>query len=191
METFLKIVAADLYSRKSGNLGRTAVVFPNKRASLFFNEYLSQQSDAPLWSPAYISISELFRNLSPLETGDSIKLICELYKVFREQTQSQETLDDFYFWGELLLSDFDDADKNMVDTQRLFTNLQELKELMNDYTFMDKEQEEAIRQFFQNFSIERRTALKERFISIWDKLGDIYHRYREVLQSQQIAHNIE
>ena len=72
METFLKIVAADLYSRKSGNLGRTAVVFPNKRASLFFNEYLSQQSDAPLWSPAYISISELFRNLSPLETGDSI-----------------------------------------------------------------------------------------------------------------------
>ena len=81
METFLKIVAADLYSRKSGNLGRTAVVFPNKRASLFFNEYLSQQSDAPLWSPAYISISELFRNLSPLETGDSIKLICELYKV--------------------------------------------------------------------------------------------------------------
>ena len=188
METFLKIVAADLYSRKSGNLGRTAVVFPNKRASLFFNEYLSQQSDAPLWSPAYISISELFRNLSPLETGDSIKLICELYKVFREQTQSQETLDDFYFWGELLLSDFDDADKNMVDTHRLFTNLQELKELMNDYTFMDKEQEEAIRQFFQNFSIERRTALKERFISIWDKLGDIYHRYREVLQSQQIAY---
>lgn len=188
MESFLKIVAADLYSRMNGNLGRTAVIFPNKRASLFFNEYLAQQSDRPLWSPAYISISELFRNLSPWEVGDSVKLVCELYKVFRKQTQSKETLDEFYFWGELLLSDFDDADKNMVETGRLFTNLKELHAMMNDYTFMDKEQEEAIQQFFQNFSIERRTALKERFISIWDELGHIYTQYREVLESQQIAY---
>lgn len=188
MESFLKIVAADLYSRMNGNLGRTAVIFPNKRASLFFNEYLAQQTERPLWSPAYISISELFRNLSPWEVGDSVKLVCELYKVFRKQTQSKETLDEFYFWGELLLSDFDDADKNMVETGRLFTNLKELHAMMNDYTFMDKEQEEAIQQFFQNFSIERRTALKERFISIWDELGHIYTQYREVLESQQIAY---
>ena len=144
METFLKSVASDLYSRSQGNLARTAVVFPNKRASLFFNEYLAKEAGKPIWSPAYLTISELFRSLSTTEVADPVKLVCLLYKVYKEVTQSNERLDDFYFWGELLISDFDDVDKNMADTHSLFTNLQELKNLMNDLTFMDKEQEEAI-----------------------------------------------
>ena len=188
MESFLKHVAADLYRRKEGNLARTAIVFPNKRAGLFFNEYLAELSDTPIWSPAYLSISELFRGLSSWEIGDPVKLVCELYKEFCTHTQSKETLDDFYFWGELLLSDFDDVDKNMVPTDKLFKNLQELRALMDDYTFMDEEQVEAIQQFFQNFSIERRTALKEKFISMWDVLGDIYQSFRTNLKSQGIAY---
>ena len=188
METFLKSVANDLYKRQQGNLARTAVVFPNKRAGLFFNEYLAKVADGkPIWSPAYITISELFRSLSAWEVGDPIKLVCELYKVFRQVTQSNESLDDFYFWGEMLISDFDDADKNMVDTHRLFSNLQELKD-MDDLSFMDKEQEEAIQQFFVNFSIDKRTALKERFISMWNVLGDIYTQYKESLKQQEIAY---
>lgn len=188
MESFLKLVAADLYKHTKGNLAHIAVVFPNKRAGLFFNEYLAQESDSPIWSPAYVSISELFRSLSPWEVGDPVKLVCELYKIFRRETQSTETLDDFYFWGEMLISDFDDADKNKVDTDKLFSNLQDLRNIMDDYTFIDDEQEEAIRQFFQNFSIERRTALKERFISLWDVLGNIYKGFRESLASQNIAY---
>lgn len=188
MESFLKLVAADLYKHTEGNLAHTAVVFPNKRAGLFFNEYLAQESESPIWSPAYVSISELFRSLSPWEVGDPVKLVCELYKIFRRETQRTETLDDFYFWGEMLISDFDDADKNKVDTDKLFSNLQDLRNIMDDYTFIDDEQEEAIRQFFQNFSIERRTALKERFISLWDVLGNIYKGFRESLASQNIAY---
>ena len=188
MESFLKLVAADLYKHTEGNLAHTAVVFPNKRAGLFFNEYLAQESESPIWSPAYVSISELFRSLSPWEVGDPVKLVCELYKIFRRETQSTETLDDFYFWGEMLISDFDDADKNRVDTDKLFSNLQDLRNIMDDYTFIDDEQEEAIRQFFQNFSIERRTALKERFISLWNVLGNIYKGFRESLASQNIAY---
>ena len=188
MQTFLQLVAQDLYQKIGNDLSRVAIVFPNKRASLFFNEYLAMQSDRPIWSPAYVSISELFRQLSPWKSGDPIRLVCELYKVFREETRSEETLDDFYFWGELLISDFDDVDKNLVDADRLFSNLQDLKNIMDDYDFLDSEQEEAIRQFFQNFSIERRTQLKEKFISLWDKLGDIYHHYRHNLAELGIAY---
>ena len=188
MQTFLQLVAQDLYQKIGNDLSRVAIVFPNKRASLFFNEYLAMQSDRPIWSPAYVSISELFRQLSPWKSGDPIRLVCELYKVFREETRSEETLDDFYFWGELLISDFDDVDKNLVDADRLFSNLQDLKNIMDDYDFLDSEQEEAIRQFFQNFSIERRTQLKEKFISLWDKLGDIYHHYRRNLEELGIAY---
>jgi CRISPR/Cas system-associated exonuclease Cas4 (RecB family) len=188
MQTFLELVARDLYAKTGNHLSRTAVVFPNKRARLFFNEHLAAQSDQPVWSPAYISISELFGQLSPWKAGDPIRLVCELYRIFSEETQSTETLDDFYFWGELLIGDFDDVDKNLVDADRLFSNLQDLHNLTDDYHFLDSEQEEAIRQFFRNFSIERHTLLKERFISLWDKLGAIYRRYRQRLAGLGIAY---
>lgn len=188
MKTFLQLVAQDLHSKIGNDLSRVAIVFPNKRASLFFNEHLASQSDHPIWSPAYVSISELFQQLSDQKLGDPIRLVCELYKIFREETKSEESLDDFYFWGELLISDFDDVDKNLVDADKLFTNLQDLKNIMDDFDFLDKEQEDAIRQFFQNFSIEKHTKLKEKFISLWDKLGDIYRSYRSQLASLSIAY---
>lgn len=188
METFLQLVAQDLYKKTGNDLSRTVVVFPNKRASLFFNEQLAAQSDRPLWSPTYVSISDLFRQLSPWKAGDPIRLVCELYRVFREETKSEETLDDFYFWGELLISDFDDVDKNLVDADRLFGNLQDLKNIMNIPDYLSQEQEEAIQEFFRNFSIEKRTELKEKFISLWDKLGDIYRHYRKRLAELGIAY---
>ena len=188
MQPFLQLVAHDLYTKIGNDLSRTVLVFPNKRANLFFNEYLAEESDQPIWSPAAMSISDLLQKLSVQKAGDPIRLVCELYKVFKEETESRETLDDFYFWGELLISESYYVDKNIVDADKLFSNLQDLKNLMDDYEFLDEEQEEAIRQFFQNFSIERRTELKEKFISLWDKLGIIYHRYREKLAELGIAY---
>lgn len=188
IDSFLKLVADDLYRRTEGDLAHTCVVFPNKRASLFFNEYLAKETEAPIWSPAYVSISELFHSLSTLKAGDPLKLVCELYKVFRRETQSSETLDDFYFWGEMLINDFDDVDKNLADTDKLFANLKDLRTIIDDHTFIDTEQEEAIKQFFQNFSVERRTALKERFISMWDVLGKIYTGFHDALAAQSIGY---
>jgi CRISPR/Cas system-associated exonuclease Cas4 (RecB family) len=188
METFLKLVAQDLHDKIGDDLSRVAIVFPNKRAGLFFNEHLAELSERPVWSPAYVSISELFQQLSQLKLGDSITLVCELYKIFTAETKSEETLDDFYFWGELLIGDFDDVDKNMVEADKLFSNLQELKAIMDGYDFIDPEQEEAIKQFFQNFSIERRTALKEKFISLWDRLGNIYTGFKKRLAEMGIAY---
>ncbi len=188
METFLQLVARDLYHKIGNDLSRTAVVFPNKRASLFFNEYLAGQCCQPLWSPAYVSISELFQQLSTLKSGDPIQLVCELYKIFCTETGSQEALDDFYFWGELLISDFDDIDKNLVDAKRLFSNLQDLRTLADDPTFLSPEQGKALQQFFLNFSIEQRTELKRRFITLWDKLGSIYVKYQERLSDLNIAY---
>lgn len=188
METFLKQVAHDLYNKTEGNFTKVAIVFPNKRASLFFNEYLAQESDRPIWSPTYVSISELFRQSSDLSIADPIKLVCNLYKVFQKATGNKETLDDFYFWGEMLIADFDDADKNMADTHALFSNLKDLNELMDNYDFLEEGQKEALSQFFHNFSINQVTELKQRFISMWNVLGDIYTEYKALLESQSIAY---
>ena len=188
MDPFLKLVAEDLYRKLGGDMSSTALVFPNKRAGLFFDEYLSSCSDKPVWAPAYITISELFRSLSPgTQVADPIKQICELYKVFISATKSNESLDEFYFWGEMLMSDFDDIDKNMANSDLLFSNLKDLKAMdVSDY--LTSEQEKAIKQFFENFSIEKSTELKEKFISMWNVLGYIYKVMRENLRKQHLAY---
>lgn len=187
METFLELVAEDLYDKLHGNLSNTAVVFPNKRAGLFFNEYLARKAGQPVWTPAYLTISELFRSMTDRKLGDPIELVCRLYKVFKEATHSTETLDEFYSWGELLISDFDDIDKNLVDAVALFTNLQDLKEF-DSLDFLTEEQEEVVRHFFQNFSSSNTTELKQRFISLWNVLGTVYQNFRKKLEEQNIAY---
>src|SRR5574344_2863543 len=132
--TFLDHVAADIISKYGTDLTRVAVVFPNKRASLFLNTSLARIANRPIWSPRYITISDLFRRHSTLTVGDPLKLICALYKVYVQMTGSDETLDRFFSWGQLMISDFDDIDKNMADADRVFANVSNLHE-MDDNSF--------------------------------------------------------
>ena len=113
MKAFLEYVAEDIICKYGTNLSKIVVVFPNKRASLFMNEYLVRVAGKPIWAPTYITVSELFRRHSKLMEGDQIKLICDLHKTFTACTKIDETLDHFYGWGQLLLADFDDLDKNL------------------------------------------------------------------------------
>ena len=64
MISFLENVSHDIINKFGYDLSRTAIVFPNKRASLFMDEYLSRIAQRPMWSPAYMTISDLFRHHS-------------------------------------------------------------------------------------------------------------------------------
>ena len=183
MKSFLEKVAADLLKRFDNDLSRVAVVFPNKRASLFLNEHLARLAGKPLWSPAYITISDLFRSHSELKVADPILLVCELHKVFIEATGMDETLDHFYGWGQLLLADFDDLDKNMGPADQVFKNLRDIHEL-DDISYLTDEQREMIRRFFSNFSEDHNSELKQRL----SRIGTIYHLFNERLASQQICY---
>ncbi len=187
MSTFLEYVAADLISKYGTNLSRVTVVFPNKRASLFLNEYLARLTGKPLWSPAYITISELFRSHSDLKVADPIKLVCDLYKCFTQCTGIDETLDHFYGWGQLLLADFDDLDKNVAPADKVFANLRDIHEL-DDISYLTEEQREMIRRFFSNFSEDHNSELKQRFLRLWSHIGDIYRTFNERLAAEQLAY---
>ena len=187
MKTFLEYVAADIINKYGTSLSRTAVVFPNKRASLFMNEHLARLAGRPLWSPAYITISDLFRQHSPLTVGDPIKLICDLHKSFTACTGIDETLDHFYGWGQLLLADFDDIDKNMADAQQVFANLRDLHEY-DDISYLTPEQTAMLKRFFASFSDSQDSKLKQKFLELWSHFYDIYQHFRQHLQSQNIAY---
>ena len=187
MKSFLEYVARDVLEKYGDNLSHMAMVFPNKRASLFFNEHLARLAGKPVWTPAYITISDLFRSHSDLQTGDPIKLICDLHKCFVRVTGIQETLDHFYSWGQVLLADFDDIDKNMADADKVFSNLRDLHEL-DDVSYLSEEQKDILRKFFGNFSDEHQTELKQRFLKLWSHFTDIYHTYNDFLEAQGLAY---
>ena len=186
-KTFLEYVAEDIISKYGTDLSRIAVVFPNKRAALFLNEHLARLAGQPVWSPAYITISDLFRQHTDLKTADPIKLICDIHKSFTKCTGIDETLDHFYGWGQLLLADFDDIDKNMADADSIFCNLKDIHEL-DDISYLDDEQKEMLKRFFANFSDDIESELKKRFLSLWSHFGDIYHDYNRRLTEQGIGY---
>ena len=187
MNTFLEHVAADLLKKYGNDMAHIAVVFPNKRAALFLNQALARLADGPVWSPAYITISDFFRQHSELTIANPIKSICDLYKSYVEVTgNTNETLDHFYGWGQLLLADFDDIDKNMANTEMVFSNICNLKEL-DDISYLTDEQKVELRRFFANFD-DNPEGIRERFITLWNKLNDIYNDFKQRLKSQKLAY---
>ena len=193
MIPFLKIVASDIFDRFDGHLENIAVVFPNKRAGLFFNKYLLEKSgNKPLWSPHYMTINELFQQGSDLAVGDPILLVSKLYKQyvtpFEECGKKAETLDSFYYWGEMLVRDFDDIDKHIVDAKMLFANIKELHELGTAKDTLTVEQAKSIEQFFRNFKPEKESEIKNKFKDVWERLYEIYSNFKESLRKDNIAY---
>lgn len=199
MTPFLKLVADDLYNRYNGKLDNVAVVFPNKRAGLFFNEYLLQKSgNKPMWSPQYLTINELFQQYSELAIGDTILLVSKLYKEYipkkndnesiEEYERRVESIDDFYYWGEMLIRDFDDIDKNLANAEKLFANIKDLREMGTAKDTLEKEQLEAINRFFKNFNPDKESDIKKKFQNIWERLFSIYTNFKEALRRENLAY---
>lgn len=187
MQSFLQEVASDLYRRYGEDVSSLYILFPTRRARHFFIDALSHLAERPMWQPHWLTIDDLMQEVSGLHSGERIRLIAELYKVY--SAYHEEPFDKFYFWGEMLLNDFDTIDKYRVDADALFRNVYELKELESDVSYLTPEQLEVIRQFWANFTDG--TTLSEekrRFLAVWRTLGDVYHGFRERLQRLELAY---
>jgi len=186
---FLQLVAEDLNNVYGGDYSDVTVVFPNKRASLFMNNQLTALGGSrPMWTPQYVTISEIFESLSDFVVADSMYLVCTLFQVYCRVMGRGESLDRFYAWGELMVSDFDDIDNNMADAKALFANISDLDDLTG-YEYMSENQREAIRQFFSDFNANKKKDLKENFQSVWQHLYAIYEEFRHVLMQERKAYS--
>jgi len=185
---FLRDVAEYLFHSNQGDLSETIVIFPNRRARLFFNQYLSGLSDKPLWAPQYYTISDFIGKISGLQATDQLTLLFRLFKVYGEVTGSKEKFDDFYFYCETLLSDFDDLDKYRIDAKQLFKNLSNLKSLEDYHEYLSGEQEKLIRQFWYVFAKHKPSEEMKTFVSVWSVLDKIYVRYNELLDREGMAY---
>ena len=187
MKAFLQLVAEDFRERFGDDLSDIVVVFPNRRAALFFNDFLV--GEKPIWAPRYQTISELFSEYSQLSIADPIETVCRIYRIYHDATQTAETLDHFYGWGERLLADFDDVDKNMADAKSLFANIEDYHRLTNVLgSPLTDEQREALKRFLVDFRADAATGIRERFSTFWDQIGHIYETLNNELLTEGLAY---
>ncbi len=189
---FLEAVAARYAGRKS--LERTCFVFPNRRSSVFFRKYLGEQAGKPLFVPDLRTIDQLFQEISGLQPIDKIPALYRLYKIYsgllRDRGVAAEPFDDFIYWGDILMSDFDDIDKYRVDAEKMFVNLGDLKDLTADYSFLTEQQREAIAAFCGNFYRKgvAESGTRQGFEALWNSLLRLYSAFREDLLSDGMGY---
>ena len=184
MTPFLQQIASLFYQQYGAEVSRLAFVFPNRRTGLFFQKYLSEVADKPLFSPTILTINDLFVQLSGKQTVDRINMLFMLYDIYVRHSGSTETFDEFLYWGEMLLNDFDDVDKYMADARMLFTNVTDLREIENDFSFLDAEQIAAIRTFWSSFYPKGDSPNQEEFLAVWKILYTLYNDLRDALAAE-------
>ena len=188
MKPFLYQVASLFYGRYGREISRLAFVFPNRRAGLFFQKYLSEIAGMPLFSPTILTINDLFLQLSGMQQADRMKMMFRLYELYKTRSGSDESFDDFLYWGEMLLNDFDDVDKYRVDARMLFANVTDLREMEQDFSYLTPEQVAAIRTFWSSFSPEGRSENQKQFLALWQILYDLYVDLRRVLADENCGY---
>ncbi|GAB2481625.1 PD-(D/E)XK nuclease family protein [Algoriphagus taiwanensis] len=187
MNPFLKETAQKIL--ESGrDLKEITVVLPNRRAGLFFTRYLGELIEEPVWMPEVITIEQLFYRLAGNTPADDLTLIFELYELYRQIQTEPEDFDRFYFWGELILKDFNDLDQFLAPAKTLYTNLAEIKEFESDLSYLTEEQKELISQFWKAFERQNESE-QERFLRFWQILAQLYESFQARLRTAGLAYS--
>jgi CRISPR/Cas system-associated exonuclease Cas4 (RecB family) len=186
MRSFLQDIA-DVVKRDYPDWDRLQIVFPNRRAALYFKEELAKDLTTPKWCPTILTIEELIDSYSFLEEVDKLTSIVKLYQAFKKVTGSTEKIDQFYYWGEMLLRDFDELDKYMVNAEFLFRDISNLKEVDQYFDYLTEEQKIFLKDFWQSveFSTEE---TRNRFLSLWKNLYPVYKEFQESLLKDGTAY---
>lgn len=181
MQAILESLARYLADKPIEDSGETRIILPNRRAGLFLQRNLSRLSTSVAWSPRIYAISDFISEISMLEESDPVENVFILYDLYKELKENAEPVDEFYHWGEIMLRDFDEMDKYLVDPEMLFRNVSDLKEIEDPYAGLDPSQFAFIRQFWEGFYAGDETPEKEHFLEIWKLLPLLYNKLRAKL----------
>ena len=187
MQSFLGKLAEELFKSYENNLSGLCIVFPSRRAGIFFKKELSGLLKNPVWSPDIYSIEDFVQKLSPYTIEDKLVLIFELFEVYKSFGEEQ-TFDRFYSWGEMMLRDFDEIDKNLITGSEIFRVIKEIREVEEQFSFLPGDLEQFDK-FWRTFSNVELTELQNEFIKTWEILGKVYSEFRKQLDEKKIAYD--
>ncbi len=187
MHSFLRNTAVDILA-KHPDLQNLCIVLPNRRAGLFFTQHLGTLISEPIWMPEVRTIEDVFYLFAGQRPADDLTLIFELYQVYRDLHPAPEDFDRFYFWGEMILKDFNDLDQFMADPKKLYHQLAEFKEFETDQSFLTESQVELIQQFWASFVRQDRMH-QEKFLKFWQLLNPLYQAFQASLNVSGLAYS--
>jgi hypothetical protein len=188
MIPFLKRIA-DHYL-EAGDISARCLIFPNRRSQVFFKKYLGEAvaaSGKPIIAPEMLTINDFFYRVTSSRASDRVSLLLELYDCYKDLYESAEPLDEFIFWGDVILGDFDDVDKYLCDPNQIFTNVKEFKEIQDSFQYLTQNQKEAMKRFMRHF-MDPEQGVKERFLQIWNILLPLYRRFGERLRAKDMTY---
>lgn len=193
MTPFLKQVAVHYFG--AGGLDTRCFVFPNRRSLLFFRKYLSEsvaEAGQPMMAPEMCTINDLFYRLSGFVPADRVTLLIELYGCYRRLFPAAEPLDEFIYWGDMILADFNDTDKYLADPKALFANVAEYHETDDDLSHLSPEQRKAVELFLSHFrnlkTARSEDGIKRNFLQLWNLLYDLYRTFNERLMATGLSY---
>ena len=192
MVPFLQQVAAHYY--RGTDISKTCFLFPNRRSLVFFKKYLAdlvRESGKPMLVPPLYTINDFFYRLNHVEVTDKLRLLLELYAVYTKLNPQAEPLDEFIFWGDVMLSDFDDIDKYLVNAEALLQNVKDFKALQDGMEYLSDNQRQAIDHFLSHFrdgvGVDEKNV-KARFVKLWNLLYPVYRDFNKALKAQDMAY---
>lgn len=188
MERFLSQSAKYIFNKHSNELHDICVVFPNRRAGVFFTSYLQNEISGSIMAPETTTIGELISGYSDLFQGDKLQLISILFEVFKKHTHTKETFDEFYFWGEILLADFNDIDRYLVNAKDVFTNISDIKQIDSVFDYLTEEQKKALEHFWGSVAVTDRKEFQQKHLAIWEKLHPIYAEFKQEITNKKLAY---
>ncbi len=189
MVSFLQETVEDIVKKFGDNLQNIEIIYPNKRTGFHLKNTVGEVVDKIMWSPRTYTIQRYISNLSQLQIVDKLSLLFELYKSFRTIDEDfAYDFDAFFKLGEIILHDFNEIDAYLVDARQIFTNIKNIHEIDQKYGSLEEEQIKIIKQYWINFSPEKKSREKEMFLKLWNLLIPVYEDFTANLLKKSIAY---
>lgn len=165
MQPFLKLVVEHIHLHYKDSVESLCIVLPSKRGSVFLKDHFKEVFQQTMWLPAIKSAEEFIEELSGLKQADEIDLIALLYESYLKCLPTEpEPFDKFSKWGHLMLQDFNEIDRYLIDSDQIYENLKDIKEI-------------------ENWSLGETdlTQTQQNYLAFMASIGNIYKHYSQTL----------
>ncbi|WBU90578.1 PD-(D/E)XK nuclease family protein [Cellulophaga omnivescoria] len=170
MQSFLEETLLTIIN-KEGSLENLIFVLPSKRAGTFLKNAISKHTKSTIFAPEILSIEDFVENISGLAYASNTQQLFELYKAYTTTVKGeQDTFYAFSKWGTTLLQDFNEIDRYLVDTKKIFSHLNAVQEI-------------------NHWTVEKdKSTIITNYMAFWNSLEALYNAFNASLKQDGLGH---
>ena len=170
MQSFLEEVLSKIKNNQE-SLENIIFILPSKRAGSFLKNAIAKTATKTAFSPEIYSIETFIEKISGINYATNTEQLFELYNCYIKITTKDP--DNFYAfskWGQTLLQDFNEIDRYLVNSSKLFSNLAAIQEI-------------------NHWSVQsEKTQLMQDYLNFWNNLDPLYSALNNSLKEKGFGH---